>query len=105
MMKYMTKKDVVFPKRKKKSHKGDNGKVLVIGGSKDYVGAPVLAGLAALKSGADWVTLALPEKVGWAAACFSPDLIIKKYKGDDFCAAHAKDILKLSSGFDIYFII
>ena len=83
-MKYISKKDIVFPKRKSSSHKGDNGKVLVIGGSYDYVGAPVLAGLAALRSGCDWVTLALPEKVGWAAHCLTKDLVVKKFKGNNF---------------------
>jgi NAD(P)H-hydrate epimerase len=32
--------------RKKDSHKGDNGRVLVVGGSEVYVGAPVYCGLA-----------------------------------------------------------
>jgi len=41
------------PARKKTSHKGDNGKVLIIGGSKEYPGAITLAALAvsALRSG------------------------------------------------------
>ena len=46
-MKYITKEDIVLKKRKKTSHKGENGKVLIIGGSIDYVGAVALAGLAA----------------------------------------------------------
>jgi len=100
----ITKKNFKLPKRKSKSHKGDNGKVLVIGGSRDYVGAVALAGLAALRSGADWVTIAAPEKVGWAINALSPDLIVKKYKGDDFCAERAKDILKLSKEFDAVLI-
>ncbi len=52
-MQYITKKDIKLPKRKAKSHKGDNGKALVIGGSRDYAGAVALAGLAALRSGVD----------------------------------------------------
>jgi len=35
--------------RKKTSHKGENGYALVIGGSEEYVGAVVLAGLGALR--------------------------------------------------------
>ena len=38
-------------KRKINSHKGDFGKVLVIGGSDQYCGAPAIASLAALKTG------------------------------------------------------
>jgi NAD(P)H-hydrate epimerase len=93
-MKFLSKKGLTLPKRKNNSKKGDNGKVLVIGGSKDYVGAVALAGLAALRSGADWVTVMVPEKVGWAISALSPDLVVKKCKGDDFCASRAKDILK-----------
>ena len=103
-MKYLSKKDIRLPKRDPKSHKGDNGKVLVIGGSRDYVGAVALAGLAALRSGAEWVTIAAPEKVGWQINALSPDLIVKKYRGDDFCASRAKDILKLSQEFDAVLI-
>lgn len=103
-MNFITKKDIKLPKRSSKSHKGDNGKVLIIGGSKDYIGAVALAGLAALRSGVDWVTIAAPEKVGWAINALSPDLVVKKYKGDDFCASRAKDILKLEKDFDAVLI-
>src|SRR3989344_1089555 len=103
-MKYITSKDIILPKRKKSSKKGDNGRVLVIGGSRDYVGAVALAGLAALRSGADWVTIAAPEKVGWAINALSPDLVVKKFKGDDFCASRAKDVLKLEKNFDAVLI-
>ena len=100
----ITKKQIKLPKRSPKSHKGDNGKVLIIGGSRDYVGAVALAGLAALRSGSDWVTIAAPEKVGYAINALSPDLVVKKYKGYDFCASRAKDILKLEKQFDAVLI-
>jgi len=103
-MKYITGKDIILQKRKKTAKKGDNGKVLAIGGSKDYVGAIALAGLATLRSGADWVTVAAPEKVGWAINVLSADLVVKKYKGDDFCASRAKDILKFEKSFDVVLI-
>lgn len=67
--------------RKRVSHKGQNGHVLVIGGSEDYIGAPALVGMAALavlRSGADLVTVAAPAKVAWAINCISPDIITKK---------------------------
>ncbi len=46
-----------IPKRDSWSHKGDYGKLLVIGGSKIYSGAPALAALAALRTGCDLVKI------------------------------------------------
>ncbi|MBI2107873.1 NAD(P)H-hydrate dehydratase, partial [Candidatus Woesearchaeota archaeon] len=83
---------------------GDNGKVLVVGGSKDYVGAVALAGLAALRSGADLVNIAAPEKVAWAVNCISPDLIATKVKGDYFRKENAKIIVDLKEKFDVLLI-
>lgn len=46
-----------LPSRKKASHKGDYGRVAVIGGCRSMTGAPLLAAESALKSGAGFVTL------------------------------------------------
>lgn len=88
----------VIKKRKSSSHKGDFGRVLVIGGSIDYVGAAALAGLSALavlRSGADLVKIAAPEKVAWAINCISPDLITSKLKGDFLSLKNYEQIKKL----------
>lgn len=57
------------------SHKYQNGRVLIIGGSRAMAGAPVLAGKAALRSGAGVVELCVPECVAMVAASFDPCLI------------------------------
>jgi len=49
------------PVRKSSSRKGDNGKVLVLGGSYIYHGAPALSSLAALRTGADLVYTCVPK--------------------------------------------
>ena len=56
------KKDVgaVLPRRRRESHKGDYGRLLVVGGGSRYVGAPALVGLAALRSGVDLAIIAAP---------------------------------------------
>ncbi len=69
------------PLRKDHSHKGENGKVLIIGGSQKYHGAPVLAGLAALKAGADQVYLYVPQVNYDVTRALSPELIVKSYPG------------------------
>jgi len=101
---YLSWKDLSLPKRKQDAKKGDNGRVLVIGGSEEYVGAVALAGLAALRSGVDWVTIAAPEKVGWAINCLSPDLVVKKFKGGHFSTSQYTSLLKLEEDFDVVLI-
>jgi len=103
-MNYITKKDIKLPKRKKSSKKGDNGKVLVIGGSKYFIGAISLAGLAALRSGVDWVTIAAPEKVAWCVNSLSPDIVSVKLKGNFISSKHTKIIEKLAKKHNVVLI-
>ncbi|MCP3684156.1 MAG: NAD(P)H-hydrate dehydratase [bacterium] len=100
----VTKKDLKFGKRTIDSHKGQNGTVLVVGGSIDYVGAVLLAGMSALRTGADLVVIAAPEKVAWAINSFSPDFITRKFKGEYFTKKHAKEIIEMSKGFNVTLI-
>ncbi len=52
-----------MPKRNKNSHKGDYGKILVIGGKLGMGGAVYLSSLAALKMGAGLVTVCIPKEL------------------------------------------
>ncbi len=52
----------LFTPRKKDSHKGDYGHVLLMGGSATKPGAILLAGKAALRTGSGKVTVGLPDK-------------------------------------------
>jgi NAD(P)H-hydrate epimerase len=52
-----------LPARPRNSHKGTFGRVLVIGGSVNYPGAPILAGMGAYRTGAGLVSLAVPATV------------------------------------------
>ncbi len=58
----------VLPERPLDSHKGTFGTVLVVGGSLNYSGSVLLAGEAAFRSGAGWVTLAVPAPLHAALA-------------------------------------
>lgn len=87
--------------RKKDSHKGENGRVLVIGGSRDYIGAPALAGIACLRAGADIVVVAAPEKTAWAINEISPDLITKKLKGDFLTSENFEELKGLIEECDV----
>jgi NAD(P)H-hydrate epimerase len=63
-----------FPERSEFSHKGTFGKVLVIGGSTNYFGAPLLAGTAAYRTGCGLVTLAVPHAVAVVMASRTPEI-------------------------------
>lgn len=83
----------LIPARSKTSHKGAGGNVLVIGGG-PYQGAPYLAGLGALRGGADIVRIASPvfEPV--------PDLIYERLDGDRIRADHAERLIALAEKAD-----
>ncbi len=53
----------LLPKRKKESHKGDYGRILLLCGSVGYSGAPAFVALGALRSGAGLVYLGVPESI------------------------------------------
>lgn len=65
-----------IPARKSLSKKGDNGKILVIGGNFLYHGAPILSSLAALRSGSDLVYTCVPKINVMATRSLSPNLIV-----------------------------
>lgn len=67
--------------RPMKSRKGAGGRVLVIGGNETFSGAPALAALASLRTGADLVYVASPERTAEIISSLSPDLISVKLSG------------------------
>ena len=64
-----------YPKRKLSSHKRENGVVTIIAGSKDNIGAPVLSGLGAFRTGADLIFILTPEDIRNTVSSFYPDFI------------------------------
>ena len=67
---------VHYPFPENESHKGENGRLLVIGGG-PYSGAPFLSALAALRTGTDLVFIATPKETAKIIASYSPNLILK----------------------------
>nr|A0RU82.2 RecName: Full=ADP-dependent (S)-NAD(P)H-hydrate dehydratase; AltName: Full=ADP-dependent NAD(P)HX dehydratase [Cenarchaeum symbiosum A] len=64
------------PSRRRDSRKGENGKVLVVGGSYIYHGAPIFSSVAALRSGCDLVYTAVPKINAPATRAASPSMIV-----------------------------
>ncbi|WP_297417914.1 NAD(P)H-hydrate dehydratase [Thermococcus sp.] len=85
--------DAKFALRKTGEHKGQNGKLLVIGGSEDYFGAPYLASKAASYL-VDLVYLTMPEYS--ARRIGDPDLILRPVEGRNFKPEHAGNLIELA---------
>jgi ADP-dependent NAD(P)H-hydrate dehydratase len=64
-----------LPPRPIDGHKGLFGRVLIVGGSTEMIGAPALAGEAALRTGSGLVQIALPQSVLANALAVCPELI------------------------------
>ena len=84
----------LLPSREHKAHKGAGGEVLVIGGG-PYQGAPWLAGLGALRAGADIVRIASPvfEPL--------PDLIYECLAGERIGEEHVEKLIALAEHADV----
>ena len=96
-----------YKKRDNKTYKGSHGKILCIGGSEDYIGAPYLAAnaaISALRSGSDIVTIVAPEKVAYAINALNPDIISKKINCTYFTKEHSDEVLELSKLYDCILI-
>ncbi len=68
-------------KRSPEAHKGDSGRILVIGGG-PYTGAPALTAMAALRAGVDIATVATPESASEIISSYSPNLIVRALSED-----------------------
>jgi hydroxyethylthiazole kinase-like uncharacterized protein yjeF len=90
----------VYPKRGKWDRKGDHGKVLIVGGSRRYRGAPALCALSALRAGADIALVAAPESATDVIAAFSPNIITEPLVGDYLNPSDIPKLLSLAEGFD-----
>ena len=85
----------ISPPRLVSSRKGDNGIVLIIGGSGIYHGAPLLSTLSALRSGVDLVYTAVPKSNVAVLRSFSPNIIVLPFPRDDFAVRSAKYTLRI----------
>lgn len=63
-------------------HKGQAGKIAVIGGCREYTGAPFFAAFSALKIGADIAHVFCTQGAATVIKCYSPELIVHPYLPD-----------------------
>jgi NAD(P)H-hydrate epimerase len=95
--------DLLRLSRDPQSHKGDHGEVLVIGGG-PYVGAPALAGQAALRAGADLVRVACPTAVAHEVQGYSEDLILRPVEGRQLEPGHVGQVMEFAAEHDTLII-
>lgn len=72
-----------IPCRRWDSHKGDFGHVCIVGGAPEYCGAPALAALGALRSGAGLVSVFVPEAIAGIVASHAPEMMVVPLKKTD----------------------
>lgn len=98
----------LLPARRRDSHKGDYGRVLVAAGSRGMTGAAVLAARAALKAGAGLVTVACPESERKFVACPLPEVMTfgAPCAGGTFSPAGASKIIAFAEkkGIDVVLV-
>ncbi|OWA49934.1 ATP-dependent (S)-NAD(P)H-hydrate dehydratase [Hypsibius exemplaris] len=66
----------LFPELTAEKHKGQAGRVGVIGGSEEYTGAPYFAAVTAMKVGADQAHVFCAKDASVVIKSYSPDLIV-----------------------------
>jgi len=88
-------------KRKSDAHKGDAGKVLIIGGSHGLSGGLLLAGLGALYTGAGLVKLGMLDKHSAQVNAAHPELMIHDVSAvnpESWLDTHHSDVLAIGPG-------
>ncbi|MFP4188202.1 MAG: NAD(P)H-hydrate dehydratase [Halobacteriales archaeon] len=95
--------DLSLLRRAPDAHKGDHGRVLVVGGG-PYTGAPALTARATLRAGADLVEVVAPERVAETVAGYSPDLITSALKGDRLEPRHTDRVAERAEDADIVIV-
>lgn len=90
---------LLYPFPRPTSHKGQNGRVLVIAGG-PYTGAPALVGFGALGVGADLVHIATPALAATVVASYSPMLIVHPLVGHRLFREDLRQVLELMSRAD-----
>lgn len=91
----------LIPQPFQNMHKGSAGHVLIIGGSKGLTGAPHLAALGALRSGAGLVTVAVPGHLSDSVKSGSPDIMTMPLgNGDKWQQSMVNPLLAAMDRFD-----
>jgi NAD(P)H-hydrate epimerase len=81
-----------LPRPSPVSHKGDNGRLVVVGGG-PYTGAPAFSAFAAYRMGVDIVRILTPSSAAAIIAGYSPAFIVHALPGQGLNASHVEDVI------------
>ena len=81
-----------IPGRPRDAHKGSAGRLLVVSGSKYYVGAPLLASMAAASVGVDLVFLASTREIAFEAASQCSTIVPRPFRGEALASADLQEL-------------
>lgn len=86
--------------RRSDSHKGENGKIAIVGGSRHIHGAPILNLLAAESTGVDTLSVCLPACHEEVAKQATTNVFVHPFTGDDLSVRDTENILELLATID-----
>lgn len=92
-----------YPISEKTCHKGDMGRVLIVGGG-PYFGAPAFCARSAMRVGADMVYVATPSRTVQFIVSHAPEAMIVETGEDRLTLDHVEKILDASSKCDVILI-
>jgi NAD(P)H-hydrate epimerase len=93
----------IMPILKYDEHKGTNGRLLVVGGSKEMSGAIVMAASAAMRAGSGIVKMVVPENIWMAVMSRTCEVMISPVKHTIYgtlSKQNLEEILTMSEKFD-----
>src|SRR5438445_371599 len=90
---------LLYPVPRATSHKGENGRLLVIAGG-PYTGAPALVGFGSLGIGIDLVHIATPASAATVVASYSPTFIVHPLVGHRLLREDLRQIIVLTTRVD-----
>lgn len=96
--------EITLPRRPALSHKGDYGRVLILGGSVGYTGAPNLTAAAAVRAGAGLVSLGVPESIWQVCAVKNAEAMPFPLPADEdgrFSAGALSALAERNPAFDV----
>ncbi|PKI85754.1 hypothetical protein MVES_000389 [Malassezia vespertilionis] len=84
----------IIPRLKPEYHKGQAGRVGVIGGSRDYTGAPFYASMSSMRLGCDMTLTFCAPEAALPIKSYSPDLIVQPVMDCDMAPEDVRSMFR-----------